>query len=1038
MPLHHQTRACSGLPAALGLLAMISGSVACGADGEKPAASAVIRDGFESPRTAWNQEQTDATINLQAHDQTTRAAHEGRTSEHFKFTAGLGSGFFFSYPLPKVPVTDALKASLFVRSTRAGVQLFARVVLPGDTDPDTKQASFLLVPGTIYDNVDRWQRLELLDLRSSLERQARVLRASTKRPVSLEGAYVEQLVVNLFTGAGETEVYLDELSVGPVPAALVADVAEPVQPKAEAESPLPPAATAPVRARLDRGRLKKRTDDGLYHDWVFTAIHAPGADVASLRSIGGFDVLIDDVGADPKRFQEAVAKGFLLMPRLGGDDVPDPDAMFAAAAGFPQRESVVAWDLGDRLGLSADPASRKEELLAIRKTVSKLRELPPGVSRLTTAIVDDNLRLFALPPQGLDILGVRAQAWGGAHSPSDTNTFLRQRRDLTAMANLGALYWAMLPATPSPLVPQAVWGRDVPPPGGFPQIQPEQIRLMTYAALSAGYRGLAFHGDAELTRGSGRMLLLEMGLLNAEIDLCESILANGADPIPIYNVFDPDPSTIPPPGSPITLRIKPQKELKPLGGFRAAAIGTRDRKGVLLLVADYAGMSQYQPAQSARNNMKITVIVPEGAQAFEISPGRFRLVEERERTVGGTRFTIPEFDTTALLLVTTDIAMAERVEAVVNTIRPRAAQMAIEQAELKLAWVTDVNGRLAADGHVLIDDKERLKRETNGGSISTDQADLLLKAAENIKAAHENAERLDWENAWSEARRASRSLRVLMRGLWQNALTAMVRANTPAADLANEELIKVGRAKRVGETLILPPTSSPPLVAFNTLPQHYLWVDWMKSGRFSRNLVPSGAFDQPETLEKAGWTNQSYQYDGIRSKVTTVEDAKNKRRRLLKMTVEAAKSVPIDTLPPFIEQPAAAIRSPAVKVRGGQFLRISVSVKRAMPTPEGFGGLIIRDSIGGEALQYVSTEAIPALTRVVIYRRAPADGDLTVTLGLAGYGEAFFDEFKIERVEAAPAFEPPPPDVARLARPRRPTVSPPTASRPPADARSGR
>ena len=80
-------------------------------------------------------------------------------------------------------------------------------------------------------------------------------------------------------------------------------------------------------------------------------------------------------------------------------------------------------------------------------------------------------------------------------------------------------------------------------------------------------------------------------------------------------------------------------------------------------MADYAGRRQFQPAQSARNDMKITVIVPEGAQAFEISPGRFRVLE-RERTVGGTRITLPEFDTTALILVTTDIAMAERVEAV--------------------------------------------------------------------------------------------------------------------------------------------------------------------------------------------------------------------------------------------------------------------------------------------------------------------------------------------------------------------------------------
>jgi hypothetical protein len=111
-----------------------------------------------------------------------------------------------------------------------------------------------------------------------------------------------------------------------------------------------------------------------------------------------------------------------------------------------------------------------------------------------------------------------------------------------------------------------------------------------------------------------------------------------------------------------------------------------------------------------------------------------------------------------------------------------------------------------------------------------------------------------------------------------------------------------------------------------------------------------------------------------------------------------------------------------VKVRAGQFLRISVSVQRSTSSVAGIGGVVIRDSIGGESLQFASTAAIPALTKVVLYRRAPADGDLTVTLGLAGYGEAVFDELSIERVEAAPGYEPP--DIARLPRPNRSATAP--------------
>jgi hypothetical protein len=465
----------------------------------------------------------------------------------------------------------------------------------------------------------------------------------------------------------------------------------------------------------------------------------------------------------------------------------------------------------------------------------------------------------------------------------------------------------------------------------------------------------------------------------------------------------------------------------PLGEIRAAAIGTRDRKGVLLVVADYAYNAQFQPPQMAKNDVNLTVIVPEGAQAYEISPGRFRVVPQRERYPGGTRITLSEFDTTALLLITNDDAMAQRAEAVITSIAPKAAMMAIEQAEMKLQWVTEINGRLAAEGHYLVTDKERQKREKNGGPVSTDQADLIRKATENIKAARENADRLDWPNAWDEARRASRPLQILMRGLWDRGMEALTRANTPQDELANEEQINLGRYKPKGPPRIIPVAASAPLVSFSTLPQHYTWVDVMKSGKFGRNLIPSGSFEMPEELTEAGWTNESYAYDGIVGKVLTVpeNDKVDDGKKRVRLVVFKDEGRSIDSLPPYLDHPPAAVRSPAVKVRAGQFLRISMLVQRKWPTPEGAGGLIVRDSIGGEALQFVSNLAIPKVSKLIFYRRVPADGEFTVSIGLAGYGDAFVDDLTIERYGDPPA----PPDLAGLPRPRRGDPAPPADAR---------
>jgi hypothetical protein len=40
-----------------------------------------------------------------------------------------------------------------------------------------------------------------------------------------------------------------------------------------------------------------------------------------------------------------------------------------------------------------------------------------------------------------------------------------------------------------------------------------------------------------------------------------------------------------------------------------------------------------------------------------------------------------------------------------------------------------------------------------------------------------------------------------------------------------------------------------------------------------------------------------------------------------------------------------------------------------------------------------------SFSRVVLFRKAPADGTFTVTLGLAGYSEAYFDDFRVQVIE---------------------------------------
>jgi hypothetical protein len=152
----------------------------------------------------------------------------------------------------------------------------------------------------------------------------------------------------------------------------------------------------------------------------------------------------------------------------------------------------------------------------------------------------------------------------------------------------------------------------------------------------------------------------------------------------------------------------------------------------------------------------------------------------------------------------------------------------------------------------------------------------------------------------------------------------------------------------------------------------------------------------------------------------------------LRLSVMATDNNQVDRLPPTLDFPQAAIRSPEVPVKAGQFIRISVDISKPMYHPEGHSGVIIRDSIGGEALQFRSNQVFIDLTPVVLFRRAPADGVVSVTLGLAAYGEAYFNNFKVEVVEGPGASQPA--DVARRA-PRLPDPAVPAPDRPDTAAR---
>jgi len=975
-----------------------------------------LHDDFETPGAVWERERTDTTINLLAHERSIRAAYDGKQSERFQFEADQGSQFLVSYPLPKVRVSEKLEVVLYSRSNRAGVQLFVRVILPSDVDPETRAPSFVLVPGTVFDRVDRWQRLEVVHMLPSIEKQARVLRVSSRRPVSLEGAYIDRVVVNLMAGAGSSEVFLDDLSVGPVNPEVVADWSPPGAAEAPAREAAPAADDAGKQAakydriRFESNFLRKRDpEDGQLHEWFPTAIEAEGADVAMLRKYG-FDNLVDQIDADPERIETALRAGFSLMPKLTQANTDeDVAAQIKEIESYPYKDSVSFWIAGEGFGKNRELKAREAELARTRKLLREIRSMPPKFSKLTMGVVEGDLPLYARSPGNLDTIGIKVNHWGAAQDQSEFYKYLVQRRLLTTRSNVGQFFWAWIPATASDSLRRNIWGEEPPPSWGVPRVLPEQLRLMTYLALSAGYRGIGYQGDADLTRPAGRAQLIEMAILNLEIDLVQSALAKSGTSIPIYPVFDPDPPDVPPPGASANTRVRLQPEHLPKPNHKAAAVAV-DRRGALLLLADYTTLAQFQPHQMATRSLVVRAVLPETAQAFKISPGGVEYLRRDHHSVG-TRITLPEFDVTAMILCTTDMALKDRLERAIQGARPNAVELAIEQAEEMLKATADANGRLAADGHAMTSAEDEQRNRALGLTKPINEAEqLLATAAESIKSARDLQEREEFDKAWDEARRALRPLRILAFTHWVKGYTAFAKASSkvrfdgaPPDDPAWGDKPPDYDPRPIQPPVLIKPTCCPPLVSFSTLPEAYIWLDWIKGKpgyRFGDNRVPSGSFDDPRAMTDAGWMDLSYQMEGIDSKMAVIPRANSKTNRMINLRVLPRKAEDLEkTLPAFLDFPAAAVRSPSVPVKAGNLIRISVQVKRRLEGTPGAGGIIVRDSIGGEQLQFRTTDPIPQFCRVVLYRKAPADGEVFATFGLAGYGDAWFDDFRIELVE---------------------------------------
>jgi hypothetical protein len=887
----------------------------------------ILRNGFEGFSTSWVKGGADAAFEEKGHAITDLAFHDGKRSEHLHIDAKQGNSIHYVYPVGRALIGDELTAGVWIKADRPNLQLLARLVLPAERDPSNLDNSLTTtLRGDSYQRVGQWQRLALTRPVQLARQQQQLLQAQYGRELKFAGAYIDTLLLNVYAGPGPTQVWIDDLEIGPLDAPVPAQPALRSGEKPDAKLTNRPSRPEPtLTTELRNNQIVaggKRV--------LFRAIRYTDTLLRPLRD-AGFNTILVDSNVNEALLREAAEHALWVAPQLslaGDDGRPIPPEELSRQLDRFAGNSVLFVRFGGMLSYDQAPY--------VDRLTKAMRQADP--TRLIAADVWDGVQPYS---RTLDLVGVHRWPLMTGLELSQYRDWLESRRNL---ANPDAFTWTWIQTHMTEWYAQLLHGHVS--TAGFTEPtgpQPEQIRLLTYIALASGCRGLAYYSDRFLADShQGRDRLLTCALLNQEMDMLEPLLAS-------FNSREPDwiETSVP--------------------EVRAAVL--RCPQGVLVLPLWLGSFSQFVPGQAAAHDVNMVVPqVPPGMDAWEVSPAQVRGLKT-ERAWGGRKLRLKEFGMTGAILFTADTELVGRLQAQAGARRQLAAQWSYDLAKYQYDKVATVQEQL-----------DKL------GKGVPDAANLLQDARKRLDAAKEMWDNRVFAEAYAEAQRAARPLRVLMRAQWEKAVRGLDS-----------------------------PTSVPYAVSYYTLPRYWQMQDQIRTSIPGDNLLPAGSFEDNDVRVGESWQlDKKCQLDEVEligdrvGRLAPPEEVL--RDDKLKRSPFAFSAAPhggkrccmlqirprgAQASPQALDGAYVAVTSAPVRAQPGTLVRVSGWLCLPTDIKASVDGALFYDNAGGEPLAIRQTRAM-AWKQFSLYRRVPSSGDIQVTLALTGLGTVLFDDIRVE------------------------------------------
>ena len=475
-----------------------------------PAAGQFHQD-FESPATTWNRSDTDCIIPTVHWSQNRSQELEAHNRfEKISFQSSAGTQVLASHDVSPAFVISELTPSVRIKANRPGTRLMVRVVLPHTPSATGDGPLTTLLSGPAAGRTNQWETLsfesEIKNLQQLLQEEIWVLRRQHGSHVTQRDAYVDKVVLNLYTGTGETNVQIDDLKLDGIVAA--DRVAHQVS--------LQGTIRRDDQVRLTRAEesLEKPTSLVVRDGTVLLVKKKPffprivqynGESFEFLQSLG-FNVIQLSNTATDAQLQRAQKLDLWIV-------CPPPPSVGLSPIAF-QYDRVLAWSVGMELV--------GRNLQHVQQTIREIRE---SDQRLGRPIVGGASTHWTRLAQHIDILHVGQEPIGSSFLASQYSNWIRHRSQTIASSKP---VWADIQTELSESLTDQIGiiAKQVPPT----PVAPQQIKFLVYEAIAGGARGLRFRSRSRLdgTDPTTRLRALTIEWINSTITRLEPWAVAGA------------------------------------------------------------------------------------------------------------------------------------------------------------------------------------------------------------------------------------------------------------------------------------------------------------------------------------------------------------------------------------------------------------------------------------------------------------------------------------------------------------------------------